>query len=601
MKTLPFSNLLLLLTTLILTGCGGGGGTTAPDPVEPPPTDNTPDPVVLTVTAVDGYLENARIYIDLNENYSFDETEPNGMSDANGQVTFTLTDIAEGLLKPIIVEAVEGQTIDKSTGLRVSQSFTMVAPAGSEVVSPLTTLAQLSLTQGQQADIASAIEAIKTQLGLPADADIMADYLNAESGSGSLYAIARSIVPLLPQDPATLFTGEVDSATVETLMSTATNVATAVLDAIAAGAEPGSIFVILSENGTATAAELTMEDAMAFIEDVQVWSEAFSFDFIQAASEFTYKVQAGAAIAESDTEALLNMLARYSEGGLLAVKTGLYREFDASLFVSGSSGTVTTAKNGETGVETVSIDAQLDDKTVVATITLSQQQSSTAALVSTLDSNTVVIEISEGSELVIDSDSYIPQKLSLQATIDTKSQNDQVHFAGALLIDTVTLVKSDGESTVISLSKIAISGLFDVAGQESFSGSLEMTLNSTLVDDALHIEVITIVLKLDADFAGVPDAYLVLDVSLGSQADEFSLVLAYGERKITLTFASTDDASELVVTNAMGMTLTLDLTLQQNAEHRGVLVMGIEQIASVSKEGGHYVVTFNDGTSVTLF
>lgn len=600
MKITSLGKFFILLATLVFTGCGGGGSSSTTTPEPTPPVDINPEPTVLTVTAVDGYLQNARIYIDLNENYMFDEVEPSGMSDTAGQVTFTLTEVAEGLIKPIIVEAIEGQTIDISTGLPVAKSYSMVAPPASEVVSPLTTLAQLSLVHTQQADIESAVATIKTQLGLPADADIMADYLSTTDGNESLYAIARSIVQLLPENAATLFSGQVDSETINTLMTTAGNIATAINDAIAAGAMPGAIFITLHENGSATATELTMEHAMAFIEDVQVWSDAFTLDFIQASSQFTNQVQAAAQLAQADTSELFSMLARYSEGGLLAVKANLFREMDAGVFVSGSTGTVTTSRNNETGVETIVIDAMLDDKSVAATITLSSEEATKATLTATMDSNTVTIMVSEGSELVLDGDTYIPLRLALNTTMDPKADSGALHFVGMALLDTVSLSKSDGES-VIALSEMALSGLFDVDGQESFSAALHIRLNSTLVDDQLHIEVLTITLQLDADFANVPDAYLILDVSLGGQSDVLSLVLGYGDRKITITFASTNDVSEVVVTNAMGMTLTLDLTLQQNADNRGVLVMGIEQIATVSTVDGHYVVTFTNGTSITLF
>lgn len=599
MKTSLLNQLQVILCAIILVGCGGGGTDTT-GPVTTPPVGTNPQPVVLNVTALDGYLQNAHVYIDLNENYQFDETEPSAMTDANGQVSFTVTDIAEGLIKPIIVEAVAGQTIDLSTGLSVAQSYTMVAPPASEVVSPLTTLAQLNFVHGQFSDIDSAISEVKTQLGLSQDSNLMADYLASGSADETLYAIARALVTQLPQDPSTLFDGSANPQAYETLMSRANSIATAVQQAISAGAQPRSIFITINEDGTVTANELTIEDAMAFINDVQVWSDAFNFEFVQASSEFAHQVEAAAQLAQADTSELFNMLARYAEGGLVSIKANLYREWDASLFVAGSSGTVTTVKDAQSGVESIVIDAQLDDKSVVATISLSSEQTNTAGLTAMLDSNTVTIQIHQGSELVLDSETYFPLKLALSTTIDTKSDTEALHFVGNALIDTLSLTTSTGEN-VVGLSQVALSGLFQIDQSQSFNAAMNIELHSSLQDDQLHIELLLVSVTLDATFTGVPNAYITIQANLGDSSSALVMQLGYGDRYIILTLSGNVDDAQLVLTNAMGMTLTLNLAVPQNAQDRGVLVMGAEPIASVDKVDGHYVLTFSDGTTLTLF
>ncbi|MEN9896368.1 MAG: hypothetical protein RLZZ66_17, partial [Pseudomonadota bacterium] len=97
----------------------------------------TANDVVLTSKAIDGYLKSANVYADANGNGKQDADEASATTDANG--TFKLINAKGGIV-------VSGG-IDLSTGKAFAG--TLKAPAGSKVVTPLTTLQQGFIEAGQ--------------------------------------------------------------------------------------------------------------------------------------------------------------------------------------------------------------------------------------------------------------------------------------------------------------------------------------------------------------------------------------------------------------------------------------------------------------------
>ncbi|PJC87715.1 hypothetical protein CSW98_00885 [Vibrio sp. HA2012] len=91
--------------------------------------------------AIDGYLINAEVYLDVNENDTIDagdiQLENTG---TDGSVAID----AEGSQYPIIVRAVAGSTYDSDTAGLVKETFEMYADAGSSVISPFTTIVHTS-------------------------------------------------------------------------------------------------------------------------------------------------------------------------------------------------------------------------------------------------------------------------------------------------------------------------------------------------------------------------------------------------------------------------------------------------------------------------
>ena len=128
---------------LFLVSCGGGGSSNPPAPVVVPSSGY----------AVDGYLSGAAVLCDSNGNGAADSGELSVTTDATGAFSF-----ASGCSAALVVRG--GVNVDTGilfTGL-------LKAPAGSIVVTPLTTLLSSGLTQVQ----------VKAALGLPGSTDLQA-------------------------------------------------------------------------------------------------------------------------------------------------------------------------------------------------------------------------------------------------------------------------------------------------------------------------------------------------------------------------------------------------------------------------------------------
>ena len=65
----------LAMAVAMAVGCGGGGGGE----------DSAPAPQSLEVTAIDGYLSGAQVWLDVNGNKALDEGEPSAITDATGK------------------------------------------------------------------------------------------------------------------------------------------------------------------------------------------------------------------------------------------------------------------------------------------------------------------------------------------------------------------------------------------------------------------------------------------------------------------------------------------------------------------------------------
>ncbi len=148
----------VLLSVSLMVGCSDSGSDYA-YVYEPGATP----PVVITTlsgTAIDGVIEGATVCIDVNENNACDATEPTATTDVFGKFNLNSSGVTGTLL-------LTGGT-DMGTGLPFSGS--LKAPAGSTVVTPLTSAVQALVETGASA--ADAEKTIKTALGIPAAVDV---------------------------------------------------------------------------------------------------------------------------------------------------------------------------------------------------------------------------------------------------------------------------------------------------------------------------------------------------------------------------------------------------------------------------------------------
>ncbi|WP_028869291.1 Ig domain-containing protein [Psychromonas arctica] len=173
---------------LALTACGGSSDGSS---------GGSSGETSSKLTAIDGYLENAELWVDTNDNLMLDsgDTKLADNSDENGQ--FTLT--AEQQNHAVFVKAIAGETIDSVRGA-VSTDFELSAPAGSSVANPMTNMVIQQLAANptlSQADAEDAVIKSIQDTGLTASRDlIFGDYLidTSNQQAQALNIIAESLV-----------------------------------------------------------------------------------------------------------------------------------------------------------------------------------------------------------------------------------------------------------------------------------------------------------------------------------------------------------------------------------------------------------------------
>ena len=180
----------LALFVALIAGCGGvgtgGTGIFASS---------------LSGKVADGYLVNATVFLDKNGNYQLDAGEPSTTTDANGSYTLNV-DPADVGKYPIVVLAIKGITIDKDTNQTLASSYVLSMPkdsvsgmANSNFISPLTSLVREMMETDKYATMQQAMDALNTQMALPAGTDVMADYLAANNTA--MHTAAQNIATLM--------------------------------------------------------------------------------------------------------------------------------------------------------------------------------------------------------------------------------------------------------------------------------------------------------------------------------------------------------------------------------------------------------------------
>ncbi len=188
-----------IIAAAMLAGCGGGGGSA------------TPTSATVAGKVADGYLVNATVFMDKNNNYLWDEGEPKTTTDANGAYTLTVDPADVGQF-PIIALAIAGTTIDKDTNNYVLHSYLLSLPkqsvtgsvsTDSNFLSPMSTQLREMMETGNYATMYDAMVELRTKLGLPTDADIMADYI--ASHNANMHTTAQNMAAVMGQQQNLMF------------------------------------------------------------------------------------------------------------------------------------------------------------------------------------------------------------------------------------------------------------------------------------------------------------------------------------------------------------------------------------------------------------
>ena len=131
----------------------------------------------ITGRVIDGYLSGATVFIDANGDGVHDENEPSTITDNSGN--FTLP----GSTIDTIVAVCGADTVDKSTGQPFIGIFK--APAGSTMVTPLSTIVEAIISNTEGMASADAAEAVKIAFGIKQSSDILNEDF-VKTGSESL-------------------------------------------------------------------------------------------------------------------------------------------------------------------------------------------------------------------------------------------------------------------------------------------------------------------------------------------------------------------------------------------------------------------------------
>lgn len=171
-----------LINAAIITGCGTGAGDTTAG-VGTGGTGTLAKSISGTVA--DGYLVNATVYLDKNGNYQLDANEPSTKSGENGAYKLDI-DPADVGKHPLVALVIKDVTIDKDTNQAVTNSYVLSMPkdhvndtASNNFISPISSQLRELMETGRYTTVQQATDALRTQMGLPAETDMTANYIAA--------------------------------------------------------------------------------------------------------------------------------------------------------------------------------------------------------------------------------------------------------------------------------------------------------------------------------------------------------------------------------------------------------------------------------------
>ena len=181
LNKMKFSLLAVAASATLLAACGGGGGSSGVASIA-----NT-----LTGVAVDGYLQGATVFLDMNRNGIVDPGEPSTTTDLSGRYTLDYSGISSAVTGlPVVVMG----GVDSDTGFAFTGK--LAAPVDSagqaQVVTPLTTMVDSMVAQGLALDVATAKQKVASALGLTVD-QLSTDPVAAIANNPGIYTTAVAL------------------------------------------------------------------------------------------------------------------------------------------------------------------------------------------------------------------------------------------------------------------------------------------------------------------------------------------------------------------------------------------------------------------------
>jgi hypothetical protein len=210
-KNSPFQRAaaFLLLCAFLLSGCGdvgsvagvGSGGTGGGPTVT----------YLLAGRVADGYLSNAVVILDKNENYQLDRGEPYAITDENGAYTLRV-DPADVGKYPIVAIAIKGLTVDSDTNQPVAHTYVLsiakesVHGLAGNFISPISSQLREMMETGKYASLYEAADVLKEQMGLPTNANLLTDYV--ATSNRTVHTAAQNLASVMGGQAGQVITAE---------------------------------------------------------------------------------------------------------------------------------------------------------------------------------------------------------------------------------------------------------------------------------------------------------------------------------------------------------------------------------------------------------
>lgn len=194
-----FKWVLAATAVAVLGACGGGSS---------PPPDTKADPIMFSGKVIDGYIEGAKVCLDLNANQACDAGEPSDTSKAGGGFSLDVSGITAAqlatahLLTTVPTTAKDADDAGKTLAEAGKLGFSLMAPAtafssadgktlSAAVISPLTTLVSHDMIAGNNKPLAAAQAAVVMRMSLPVGTNVNQDFV--VSNNSNLQNQARVI------------------------------------------------------------------------------------------------------------------------------------------------------------------------------------------------------------------------------------------------------------------------------------------------------------------------------------------------------------------------------------------------------------------------
>lgn len=186
--TMRIELLTIIFATVSLYGCNSSSSDEPNGVVE---TSNT-----IIGKVADGYLQSAKVCLDINQNMACDINEPSGFSDSGGNFSFDFADDIDMNAHPILA-IIDENVIDADTNSNIVYPYTLVSPPGHyQFVSPMTTLIAMAATDYSDESIANAAKLLQTKLGVNSSVDLFEDFIAKSSNGESDYTLIHKTAQL---------------------------------------------------------------------------------------------------------------------------------------------------------------------------------------------------------------------------------------------------------------------------------------------------------------------------------------------------------------------------------------------------------------------